>query len=165
MGHSSTTAALLGCSRKADFGSLMVFLPHPNILDPSLSFRQQQASSGVYGIGVIRKMKAGLAAGGISEGSAVLHLYVPDYLSTLFLKTLCGIRALLSSVSASQCSCASHISLFIPAFPRIKIPPSFVLFCFFLMTLVLHGPISSPLPLPPLFSLNTVLASACVCII
>lgn len=167
LGHSFITA-LVGCLRTAHFGSLRVFLLHPNILDLPLSFRQQQTSSGVYGIGVIGIMKAGL------EGDRRRHQWrfnhisparARYYLSTVFLKTLCDmespdIRALLSSVSVSQCSFASHISLLIPAFPMLRIPPPL-----FLMTLVLHDSISSPLPLPPLFSLNIVLTPACVCII
>lgn len=81
----------------------------------------------------------------------------------LFLKTLCDVetpdvRAPLSSVSVSRRSSASHVPLLVPAFPGLRIPPPL-----FLMTLVQHDPISSPLPSAPLFSPNIVLTPACVC--
>lgn len=103
------------------------------------------------------------------DGSlTVIHLHMPDYLSTRFLKILRDVESLdvgapLSSVSVRQCSFASHVSLLVPAFPWAQHAPSF--FLFFLMTLILHGPVSSPLPSAPLFSLNIVLTPACVCII
>lgn len=66
-------------------------------------------------------------------GLTVIHLHVPDYLSTLFLKILCGVespdaRAALSSVSVRQCSFVSRVSLLVPAFPWAQNAPSFFFF-------------------------------------
>lgn len=72
---------------------LKLFFPYSNILNLPLSFRHQQASSGVYTTGVTGTTKVGLEGdcGTIDEGSTTLHLHMPDYLSVLY-PVLCDVE-------------------------------------------------------------------------